>query len=353
MPRLLKFLALVTVIIGGTVLAIASRPVAEADTPAPKGDHKNYTETISGKDDEKASFEMVAISGGTFIMGSPESEKSRNADEGPQHPVSIRPFWLGKCEVTWDEFDLFQNEVGVEAPEDNEERLKTNADALTGPTPPYVEKHYGHPHAGHPALCMTHHCAMEYCRWLSKKTGKQYRLPTEAEWEYSARAGSKSAWFFGDDPAQFGDYAWYKKNSPTEKKLNGGTHKVGSKKPNAFGLYDMYGNVMEWCLDHYYKDAYAKFPLDKPSLSPVFLPTERKWPHVARGGSWADNPEACRSASRRASELSWMRDDPNRPRSIWWLTKFDVIGFRVARAVEEQENLKNLRSKVTRESPDE
>jgi len=353
MPRLLKFLALgmMAGLVGMALVAVRLR--AAGESPAQKTAHKNYSESISGKDGEKASFEMIAIPGGTFDMGSAASEKGRNADEGPQHPVAIQPFWMGKCEVTWDEFDLFQDEVGVENPEDNEERLKTKADALTGPTPPYVEKHYGHPHSGHPALCMTHHCAMEYCRWLSKKTGKSYRLPTEAEWEYAARAGTKTAWFFGDDAAKLGDYAWFKKNSATEKKLNGGTHKVASKKPNAFGLYDMYGNVMEWCLDHYYKDAYAKFSIDKPMLSPVFLPTERKWSHVARGGSWADSPEECRSASRRASELSWMKDDPNRPRSIWWLTKFDVIGFRVVRAVDEQENLKNLRSKVTRESPDE
>jgi formylglycine-generating enzyme required for sulfatase activity len=349
MPRLLKLVALAASLVM-IALALQPRPAAGDDAKLP-ADFKNYFETVTGKEaDDKATFEMIAVPGGTFVMGSPADEPGRGADEGPQHPVTIRPFWLGKCEVTWDEFSLFQDEVGVENPEENEERLKKDADALTGPTPPYVEKHYGHPHAKHPALCMTHHCAMEYCRWLSKKTGKVYRLPTEAEWEYAARARSKTAYFFGDDPKQLGDYAWYKANSPTEKKLNGGTHPVGTKKPNAFGLYDMYGNVMEWCLDHYFKDAYARFPLDKPVLSPVMVPTDKRWSHVARGGSWGDQPAALRSAARRASDVSWMQDDPNRPRSIWWLTKFDVIGFRVARALVEQDDLKGLRSKVTRES---
>ncbi len=307
MPRLLKLLAVVASL---ALIALALRPQpavgegGEGEDAKLPVDFKNYFETVTGKEaDDKATFEMIAVPGGSFVMGSPANEPGRNADEGPQHPVTIRPFWLGKCEVTWDEFTLFQDEVGVENPEENEERLKKDADALTGPTPPYVEKHYGHPHAKHPALCMTHNCAM-----------------------------------------------WYKANSVTEKKLNGGTHAVGTKKPNAFGLYDMYGNVMEWCLDYYYKDGYAKFPLDKPALSPVFVPMDKRWSHVARGGSWADAPAGCRSAARRASDVSWMQDDPNRPRSIWWLTKFDVIGFRVARALIEQAELKGLRSKVTRES---
>src|SRR5207245_1517473 len=125
------------------------------------------------------------------------------------------------------------------------------ADAVTRPTPPYADETFGFGRNGHPVICVTHHAAMEYCRWLSLKTGKTYRLPTEAEWEYAARAGTASAYFFGDDPKQLGEYAWYAANAEDV------THEVGKKKPNPWGLYDIYGNVAEWCLDTYKKDCYA------------------------------------------------------------------------------------------------
>ncbi len=290
---------------------------------------------------------MAAIPGGTFTMGSPASEKGRNEDEGPQHPVAIHPFWMGKCEVTWDEYDLFRKEMGVDNPDENDKKLKEKADAITGPTPPYVDESYGHGREGYPALCMTHHAAMEYCRWLSRKTGKTYRLPTEAEWEYAARAGTRTAYFFGDDPKDLGNYAWFAGNSEET------THKIGTKKANPWGLHDMYGSLLEWCLDHYQKDYYKTFSLDKPALSPVLLPTDARFSHSARGGSWADQPGQCRSAARRGSNRTWLKFDPQRPQSIWWLTKIDYIGFRVVRPVQEQDNLKGLRSRVTRQSPNE
>ncbi|GIW80926.1 MAG: hypothetical protein KatS3mg105_2733 [Gemmatales bacterium] len=152
--------------------------------------HKKYTEKIPGTN---VTFEMVPIPGGVFLMGSPETEKGRHEDEGPQHPVEIRPFWMGKCEVTWDEFDVYWQEMrqlrAKKPPKTPQE------DAVSGPTPAYVDETYGHGRDGHPVLCMTHHCAMEYCRWLSEKTGKYYRLPTEAEWEYAARAGDDDGLF--------------------------------------------------------------------------------------------------------------------------------------------------------------
>lgn len=349
MPNRMRCL-LVGSIMAGALMALLRGPGRDAiaETPSKPADYvEKIKDMESGEDIE---FGMIGIPGGTFLMGSPNAEAGRNPDEGPQHPVQIASFWMGKCEVSWNDFDIFQQELGVEDPKENDDKRKNDADALTGPTPPYVDKNYGHPHIDHPAMCMTQHCAMEYCRWLSKKTGKAYRLPTEAEWEYAARAGTKSAYFFGDEAKDLGDYAWYKKNSATDKKINGGTHKVGTKKPNPWGLHDMYGNVMEWCIDHYKKDFYATFSVDKLSIQPVLLPTEKRWSHVARGGSWADEPGQMRSASRRASDPSWMSEDPQQPKSIWWLTKFDVIGLRVVRAVDEQNELKNLRSKVTRAS---
>lgn len=161
---------------------------------------------------------------------------------------------------------------------------------MTRPTPPYADETFGHAREGHPCLGMTHHAAMMFCRWLSKKTGKLYRLPTEAEWEYACRAGTTTAYSFGDDPAQLPDYAWFKDNSTDT------THPLGSKKPNAWGLHDMHGNVAEWCVDHFSPTDYFAWPTDKPLVRPVRKPTDAKFSHVVRGGSWVDAAAACRSA---------------------------------------------------------
>ncbi|HYT87301.1 MAG TPA: SUMF1/EgtB/PvdO family nonheme iron enzyme [Gemmataceae bacterium] len=310
-----------------------------------KATHKNYTEELPNK----VKFDMVAIPGGSYLMGSPSGEPGRQPEEG-QHPVTIRPFWMGKCEVTWDEYDLYRKEAAVGKNEENDKRLKANADAVTGPTPPYADETFGHcpdGRSGYPALCITHHAAMEYCHWLSKKTGKRYRLPTEAEWEWACRAGTMTPYSFGEDASKLEEYAWFDKNADEV------SHKVGQKKPNPWGLHDMHGNVAEWCIDQYVKDEYKKFPFDKPSLAPVELPSAKRYPHVARGGSWADKPANLRSAARRGSDKKWLQRDPQRPQSIWWMTDADFVGFRVVRPVEEQDNLTKLRSKITRESPDE
>ena len=322
---------------------------SSADTPTPAKTPENYTEKMAASG-MTAKFEMVGVPGGTFVMGSPESEKGREPNEGPTHKVELKPFWIGKCEVTWDEFDIYFKDAYADNIDVNAERRTKSPDIITGPTKPYVNRYYGHGREGFPAVCMTHHAAMEYCRWLSKLTGKLYRLPTEAEWEYACRAGTQTAYSFGDDPAKLGDYAWYKADSPTEKMPNGTTHKVGVKKPNAFGLFDMHGNVMEWTLDQYSEDSYAKWAKNPLSIQPVQLPSEMRFAHVARGGSWAADPDALRSAARRVSEEKWMEKDPNRPRSIWWLTEFDVVGLRIVRAVDEQDNLKKLRPLVTEDS---
>jgi formylglycine-generating enzyme required for sulfatase activity len=323
---------------------------AETPADAPKTDFKAYTEKIAGTD---VKFDMVAIPAGTFTMGSPDTEKGRGADEGPQHPVQIKAFWMGKCEVTWDEYDIFRKELGVEERNDQIKLLKATPDALTGPTPPYADETFDHGRDGKPVLAITYHAAMTYCRWLSTKTKQTYRLPTEAEWEYAARAGTKTAYFFGDDPKDLDDYAWTASNSKVKGEAMRHPQKVGQKKPNPWGLYDIYGNVAEYCIDTYGKENYATFPLDKPTLQPVFLPTGTRFSHVARGGAWSDQPAQCRSATRRGSEKSWIGQDPQRPQSIWWLTDADFVGFRVVRAAEEQENLKKLQSKINWQSKNE
>ncbi len=291
-------------------------------------------------------FDMVPVPGGTFTIGSPESEEKRGEDEGPTRKVEIKPFWMGRVEVTWDEYDEFafsldirkktREKIDLEKQPANEKA----ADAVTRPTPPYADPTHGLGRKGQPAICITHHAAMEYCRWLSEKTGKTYRLPTEAEWEYAARAGSQEPYSFGDGE-KIDDYAWYVENCENPQP-------VGKKKPNAFGLFDMHGNVAEWCLDHYKADRYTDLPADKVSVGPVLLPDEKEYSYVARGGSWDDDADRLRSAARRGSNLEWSVRDPQRPQSIWWHTDATFVGIRVVRALDEQENLRGLKSAVVK-----
>lgn len=312
------------------VLAAVVRAPAPARDPAPA--HKGYAETVLGS---KVVIDMIALPGGEFTMGSPPGEVGRKEDEGPQVHVRVGAFWMAKCEIPWDAYDLYWKEEAL--PEGGKPPSpQYPADAITRPTPPYADETFGHAREGHPCLGMTHHAAMMYCRWLSKKTGKAYRLPTEAEWEYACRAGTKTAFGFGDDPAMLNDYAWYRGNSDDT------THPLGKKKPNAWGLYDMHGNVAEWCLDHYSPKDYMAFPAGKLAIAPVRKPDDVKFSHVVRGGSWADEAKNCRSAARRGSEKSWFRQDPQRPQSIWWMTDGDFVGFRIVRAVEEQPELRDL-----------
>ena len=305
--------------------------------------HKSYTETIE-RDGVKASFEMIAIPGGSFLMGSPKTEKGRKEHEGPQHPVAVKPFWMGKCEVTWSEYDLFWEKKADEKPAKTD--ADKHADAITRPSKANhhdIDWGYGRG-KNQPVIAIHHHAAMEYCRWLSAKTGKIYRLPTEAEWEWACRAGTTTAFSFGDDAAKLGDYAWFEKNS------NDMPHPVAQKKPNPWGLYDMHGNVAEWCIDEFDEKYYGAMPADKLTLMPVKLPGDRRFNHVVRGGSWIDGPERCRSTDRAFSIPAWQKKDPQIPQSIWW-NNADWVGFRVVCPVEEHETLKGLKSKITKESP--
>jgi formylglycine-generating enzyme required for sulfatase activity len=306
---------------------------------------KSYTETIPGTD---VKFEMVPIQGGTFTMGSPDSEPKRSPDEGPQHKVTLNSFWMEKFETRWDEYEVFafskdlmtdrKQKAGLAAQSESE----NGADAVTRPTPPYTDPTFGFGREGHPVINITHHAAMEYTRWLSSKTGKTYRLPTEAEWEYACRAGTDMPFYFGTDPKQLGEYAWYLDNADARP------HEVGKKKPNPWGLYDMLGNVSEWVLDEYDKDYYKRFKPEVPVLAPVLNPTEKKYPHEVRGGSWDDEAGRVRCAARQASNPDWSMQDPQMPQSIWWHTEATYVGFRVVRPLEEQENLKGLKSRVRR-----
>jgi formylglycine-generating enzyme required for sulfatase activity len=350
----LTTLALAFGVAPASARAQAPAPAVVAPTPAtapatsPIADPsqmKPYTQAIPGS---TLKFDMVPIPGGTFTMGSPEGEADRKDDEGPPFKVAIAPFWMGKHEVTWDEFDeyCFSQDIkrkqreGVDLTKQSES--ETKADASTRPTKPYADMTFGFGHEGNPAICMTHHSAMEYCRWLSAKTGLNYRLPTEAEWEYACRAGSSTPYAFGEDASKLGEYAWYVENAE-------GPRPIGTKKPNAWGLHDIHGNVAEWCLDFYQPDAYARFAkAGQPARGPVVLPTAKEYSYVARGGSWDDDPDALRSAARKVSNPEWSVQDPQRPQSIWWHTDATFVGLRVLRPLVEQENLIGIRSPVVK-----
>lgn len=294
---------------------------------ADEAEMKPYQDKIS---DTEVVFDMVPIRGGKFKMGSPDSEKSRKADEGPVHEVEIAPFWMGKHEVTWDEYEVFMFSLDLQRRKLNGtpfSELDKLADAVTHPTKPYTDMTFGMGKEGYPAICMTQHAAKMYCEWLSAKTGRYYRLPTEAEWEYACRAGTTTAYSFGDDASKLSEYAWYYDNSDEAY------HPVGKKKPNPWGLYDMHGNVTEWCIDQYEPEFYKQFA-GKTVANPVVFPKVVE-PCVVRGGSWDDDPEKLRSATRRGSHIDWKQQDPQIPQSIWYYTDALFAGFRVVRPLQE------------------
>jgi sulfatase modifying factor 1 len=232
-------------------------------------------------------MEFILIPAGKFLMGSPGSEAGRAENEGPQREVQItKPFYMGKYEVKVSEFREFVKAA----------QFKTDAEANGGAYVPVKDKWqrkegvtWMNPGFSqkddHPVVCLAWSDAVEYCKWLAKKTGHAYRLPTEAEWEYACRAGSQQAYSFGPDGRELSKFGWYTENS------GGKTRPVGQKKPNSWGLFDMHGNAREWCQDWFGK--YAPGPAVDPS-GPL-----RSSVRVLRGGSWSSPATDLRCAERR------------------------------------------------------
>ncbi len=277
-------------------------------------DFKPYTQQVEGT---SLSFTMEAIPGGEFSMGSQQG----NPDEQPVHQVKVSPFWMGTYEVTWNLFEPFVYKDFERVQSGG--NVPSEVDAVTRPTKPYLDMTFGMGKDGHPALAMTQYNAIQFCKWLYVRTGVFYRLPTEAEWEYACRAGTNTAYYFGDDVSHLDEYAWYKDNS------GGKTHEVGQKKPNAWGLYDMHGNVAEWTYDQYIEDFYRQFD-GKVADNPVAIP-EKLYPHTIRGGSFEDGAKELRSASRLPSDPFWKQLDPQIPKSNWWFPEAPFIGIRLVR----------------------
>ena len=224
---------------------VAPAPVKKAEVPAAKEIDLGGGVTMK----------LALIPAGKFMMGSPSGEANRSGEE-PQHEVTIsKPFYMGVTEVTQAQYEAV---------------MGTNPSNFKGAT--------------NPVETVSWNDAAEFCKKLSEKTGKTLRLPTEAEWEYACRAGTKTAFSFGDADTGLGDYAWFNGN-------NGNTPRpVGQKKPNPWGLYDMHGNVWEWCADWY-----GDYP--KGAATDPQGPASGTY-RVLRGGAWFISPDFCRSAYR-------------------------------------------------------
>jgi formylglycine-generating enzyme required for sulfatase activity/nitrate/TMAO reductase-like tetraheme cytochrome c subunit len=294
----------------------------------------NFTEMIPGTD---VSFDMVAVDGGTFNMGSPENEPLRRNDEGPVRKVTLSKFWIAKTEVTWDEYLAFFRATSSQGRLDGAGIISGKTDAITGATPPWGAPDQGWGKGSRPAITMSWYAANVYCRWLSEVTGKKYRLPTEAEWEFACRGGTSTPYFFPGNPKKFssegllrkvirpdtttiGRLAVYKENSQAR------TQEPEHVGDNPFGLKNMSGNVYEFCSDFYAPDAYGS---GSPEIVNPSGP-ERGAEHVVRGGSFRSDAAELRSAARNYTKTAqWLVTDPQMPKSIWWYSDCIDVGFRV------------------------
>lgn len=267
-------------------------------------------------------FTMLPIPGGVYRMGSPDDEAGRRGDEGPQRWVAVDPFWMGRCEVTWDEYEQWASSLEVKRRATDYAATKADgeADAVSRPTPPYVDMTFGMGKEGFPAICMTQHAATKYCEWLSRKLDAFYRLPSEAEWEWACRAGTTTPYSFGADEKDLDAHAWHKGNA------EGHYHEVGRKQSNPWGLHDMHGNVSEWCLDQM-----APYVAGDGLLVAPLVRGDDEYPKAVRGGSWKERAPRLRSAARRGSSTEWKMRDPQIPQSIWYFTDAQFNGFRLLR----------------------
>ena len=283
---------------------------------------ETVTDTIPGTD---ITFALVRVPGGSFVLGTAAAETGRDEDEGPQVMVDVSPFYMGLYEVTYDEFAVFRSrdrDSPAAAP-----GIEFDPDLVARPSPPYEDPAHGMGTNGFPAVGMTQWSALQYARWLSEKTGRFYRLPTEAEWEYACRAGTETAYSFGADASFLDDHAWHFANSDEQY------HEVGTKLANPWGFFDLHGNVAEWTVDQYRADFYASLD-GEAARDPWSIPTTLH-PRTVRGGAYDDDPDALRCGARLRSDLDWKRRDPQVPRSMWWNTDSPFVGFRIVRPVNE------------------
>jgi formylglycine-generating enzyme required for sulfatase activity len=245
---------------------------------APK-DGDRYSETVPSS---LVTFEMIKVPG----------KKWKNAD-GKE--IETKTLWWGKCEVTWDEYDVWVFQMDMS----DAEKAKVGVDAKTRPSRPYGTADGGWGHHNFPAMRMSFLGADEYCKWLSARTGKKYRLPTEEEWEFACREAEDAKDKEPDDET-LKKIAWYAENSDDQ------THAVGTKEGNKLGLFDLYGNVAEWV-------------------------TTADGKTLAAGGAYEDDPADLGPVARKKPKEGWNVTDPQNPKSKWWLADAPFVGFRLVR----------------------
>ncbi len=313
--------------------------------PAQVSTLESFTETLPGTG---VSFKMVALPGGSFTMGSPGDEPFRKEDEGPARKVTVSPFFMAETEVTWEAFLAFYGATAAEGRSTDTEgsrtisdtlnsRLPAGVDAITGPTPPYGQPDQNWGMGSHPAITMSYYAAETYCKWLSQVTGKNYRLPTEAEWEYAARGGTQTPYFFEGEPRDFmkkgflgrlfgkennliNQYVIYEANSLSR------TQTPDKVEANPFGLKNMLGNAAEYCADWYAADAYTLLTDGVTDPRGPATGSER----VIRGGAFKSEAPYVRSAARDQTQTeAWLKTDPQMPKSKWWLSDCNHVSFRV------------------------
>ena len=277
------------------VLCVASSAAQQRVDPLPDS-MEPFTETIPGT---AVSFTMIPVPGGVVDV-----EREVPATEEGGEPttelveVEVAPYYMLQTEVTWDLYDVLV--FRFDLPEEDR-RNEDDPDGITRPTHPYIATDRGYGHNGWPAISISHNGAESFCKWLTAKTGKRFRLPTEDEWEHAARAGSARSvgrWWFGDDQDELKERAWFRLSSNLK------THAVGSLPANPFGLHEMIGNAAEWCTTH-------------------------DGQYVLRGGSFQDRGSKANSFYRAIPNRRWNASDPQLPKSIWWLADGPFAGFRV------------------------
>ena len=276
-------------IITSAALALAALTVVLAPlnaariqgTPA-DGEFKAYTETVPNA---LVKFEMLPIPEGSIDMPDPKNP-------GQTTSVKVKRLWMSKTEVLWDLYDIYAFRLDL-----TDEQKANNVDAESRPSKPYGAPDRGFGHQGYPALSMHLDAAEYFCKWLSAKTGKKYRLPTEAEWEYACRAGGPPKKLEGSDLEAV---AWFWDNADDK------THPAGQLKPNAWGFYDMLGNAAEW----------------------VIMPDGKK---AVAGGSFRDKADKVHCGARDFYTPDWQAQDAHTPKSRWWLSDGPHVGLRLVR----------------------